>query len=129
MNVMNVLDIFWHIWAIIQKGLTYPRTMNLMIQITRYLHAKESRVFRAIQMVSSRLYSNNDCFIFSAHECYLQHTNKCVNAVRSCMSKLTFHLLQPQLQISFTDDLRRENASRICMCFTYVAEFIFHPRV
>lgn len=52
---------------------------------------------------------------------------RCVNVVRSCMSELTFHLLQPQLQISFTDDLRRENASRMYIYSARICHGIYLP--
>lgn len=93
----------------------------------RDIYAKESRVFRAIQMIVSTILKTM-IVLSSPHTSVTFNTQistQRVNVIRSCMNGLTFYLLQPQLQISFTDDLRRENASYICICFTYVAEFIF----
>jgi len=123
---MNVLDIFRHIWAIIQKGLTYPRAVNLVI---RYEISARERIVSFSRDKNGRDdYTQTMIVLSSPHTSVtfnIQISTRRVNAVRLCMSELMFHLLQPQLQISFADDLRWENASYICICFMYVAEFIF----
>lgn len=85
MSVTNVLNIFWRIWTVyIQKGLIYSRICESTDMLRLYLtmSAKESRVFRVIQVVESSMLNNVVLSFLHTSFTFAWHTNeytRCVN--------------------------------------------------
>lgn len=126
MSVTNVWNIFWRKWV---TRLIYSCICEFSVTICYVtITSERERIESFLRNINDRVEMLKQCLFYLLCAVLPSHdteiSTRCVNVIRSCMSELTFHLLQPQLQISFTDDLSRENASRMYISSTYGIYFL-----